>query len=187
MSVISERMIDSAPEYYQYSQVYTQVQKAIAAEFETVEVNNYDVKAQHDISTSTWGLRYWEETLGIATVLTDSYEIRRSRVLAKWRSLGNFSAALIESIAEAFTNGDVSVVMDIPDSTVKITFIRERGIPPNLDDLKASIDNVTHAHLDTAYFFTYLVYSELEAWGGTYDDLDAFGLTYDELTTWTPV
>jgi len=180
-------MINSAPDYYQNSAIYTGIQESIAAEFETVGVNNYDIHAQHDPSTATWGLRYWEETLGIATVLTDSYPIRRSRVLAKWRSIGNFSAALIESLGEAFTNGDVAVVMDVPTSTVKITFIGKRGIPPNLDDLKASIDNVMHAHLDTAYFFTYLIYSELAAWGGTYAELAALGMTYAELITWKPV
>jgi hypothetical protein len=117
----------------------------------------------------------------------DSYDIRRSRVLSKWRGIGNFTAALVKRITEAYSNGVVSVTVDISAGNIIITFTGTMGIPPNLDDLKSIVDNVIPAHLGVIWNFTYLVYSSLTAWGGTYDQLVATGLTYDALTVWTLV
>lgn len=183
----AQRMIDSAPDYYQQSKVYAAIQQAIADELGGVSTSNDDVKKQLFIVRATWGLKYWEEALGIVTVESDSYEIRRSRVLAKWRGVGNFSADLVKSVCEAFTNGEVAVAFNVATSVVTVTFMGVRGIPPNLSDLQAQIENLVHAHLGLAWAFTYLIYDELRTSGHTYDQLKAHNLTYDQLKTWKPV
>lgn len=176
-------MIDSGPDYYQYSEAYREIQAAIAAELDLIAGDNEDLAKQRRIITATWGLKYWEEKTGIPTVLSDSYDIRRSRVLSKWRGVGQFRASLIESVAEAYSGGDVDVTVDIPNFVVTVTFVGKLGIPPNLDDLKAQIDNIVHAHLGVEYEFTYNTYDVMKATGLTYDALKATGLTYDDLVT----
>lgn len=181
----AERMIDSAPDYLQYSDGYREIQEAIAADLDLVAENNEDIAAQRRIMTATWGLRYWEEKVGLPVNLKDSYDIRRSRVLAKWRGVGQFRASLIERVAEAFSGGDVDVTVDIPNYLVIVTFVGKLGIPPNLDDLKAQIANIIHAHLGVEYRFTYNTYDVVKAAFATYDDLLATGLTYNDLPTAT--
>jgi hypothetical protein len=183
----SQRMVDSAPDYYQYSNTYGEIQGAIAEDLNGVDLNNEDIKKQLRILTATWGLKYWEFRLGIPINEADSYEVRRSRVLSKWRSPGNFSADLIRSVAEAFSGGEVEVRVDIPAYQVYIKFVGARGIPENLDDLKAQIENIIHAHLGTEYEFTYLRYSELDAANKTWSQIDALNMTWEEFETWKPV
>lgn len=180
MTLRADRMVNSAPYYYQYSNVYRTIQEAQGDEYDSLEVKNEDLRKQLFIVTATWGLKYWEQVLGISTILADSYDIRRSRVLSKWRGVGNFSVALIKSISEAFTDGEVGVTIDIPGQVVTITFIGTKGIPENLDDLKAQIENLVHAHLGTQYILTYLTWDELDTYNKTWDQWDALGLTWDE-------
>lgn len=179
-------MLDSAPGYYQYSKVYEAIQAVQGDDYDNVEAANEDLRKQLYIITATWGLIYWEEVLEIPTVETDSDEIRRSRILSQWRGIGNFSAGLIESIAEAFINGDVAVSINIPTQQVTVTFIGTKGIPPNVDDLKAQIANIIHAHLGVDYVFTYITWDELDPAVRNWDYVDAQALTWDEFEIWTP-
>lgn len=186
LSLRTERMIDSAPDYYQQSKVYEGIQKAIAEDLDAVDQSNDDVKKQLRILTATWGLKYWEEKLRIPTNESDSYEIRRSRILSKWRGFGQFSAALIESVAESYSGGDVTVTVDVANYQITVTFIGKMGIPPNLEDLQTVIDNIVHAHLGVNYVFSYLTWDTLDASNKTWDQIDALNLTWDEFEVWKP-
>lgn len=179
-------MLDSAPDYYQYAALFQEVQQAIADEIDLEELDDKDVQDQLTIGTATWGLKYWEQSLGIKIVTTDSYDIRRSRVLSKWRGFGNFSASLIKSVCEAFTNGEVAVKIRVPQQEVVVTFIGKRGIPPNLEDLKAQLSNIALATLGLEYKFTWIVWEELDKAYKTWDEVDAKGLTWDEWDVISP-
>ena len=186
MSTRVDNMLKAAPDYYQYSKLYKAVQQAIADDLDRVATSAADVSAQLYILTATWGLTYWETTLGIATVLEDGYEIRRSRVLAQWRGIGNFSVELIKAVCEAFINGSVKVLIRVPQHEVVVTFVGARGIPPNIDDLKEQVENIIHAHLGLVWRFTYLVWEELDNLNLTWNEFDAMNFTWDELEVWRP-
>lgn len=179
-----ERMVSSAPDYYSYSEVFKSIQGAIGAEFSNRETDGGDLLQQLFILTATWGLRYWEETLAIKIVEADGYEIRRSRVLSKWRGVGNFSAALIMAVAEAYSNGEVDVMVDTPAYTVYVVFTGNKGIPPNLEDLQAVIANIVHAHLGIEYVFVYTTWAEFDAAGKTWNDIDTAALDWDGFESW---
>lgn len=61
------------------------------------------------VDTATWGLRYWEQTLGIPVEPGKEPEYRRSRIRSKLRGSGVTTVALIKSVAESFSNGEVAV------------------------------------------------------------------------------
>lgn len=156
-----ERMMGQVPDYYETSAVYRKIQESQGNEYDSIEAKNADLKAQLRIRTATWGLRYWEEALYIPVVLTDSYSMRRGRILAKWRSPGNFSAALVKSVCESFVNGQVDVSIDLTKSLVLIKFNGPLGVPEKLADVEAAIENIIHAHLGKAYSFRYLLIREI--------------------------
>ncbi|WP_332648905.1 putative phage tail protein [Lysinibacillus sp. 54212] len=186
MSERAQRMVDGGPDYYQESFLYKDIQSSIATELDNVDATNEEIRKQLRILTATWGLKYWEEKLKIPTNEADSYDIRRSRVLSKWRGFGQFSAALIESVAEAFSGGDVNVTVDIPKGSIIVKFVGKYGVPPNLDDLKAVIDNIVHAHLGVEYEFSFLTWDQTDALNLTWDQMDALNLTWDEFETYKP-
>lgn len=175
-----DRILGSMPDYYGPSKVMRGIQATKAAEYDRIAARQADLKLQLHPSTATWGLKYYEEALGIITNEADSYDVRRSRVIAKRRSPGNFSAQLLKNVAEAFSNGEVDVDINFTTGQITVTFVGARGIPPNLDDLKEQIENIVHAHLGVDYAFTYLTWDETDAKGLTWDETDALNLTWDE-------
>jgi hypothetical protein len=49
------------------------------------------------------------------------------------------------------------------DYELEIKFVSNTGLPPNLDDFKAAIDNIIHAHLAVTYRFRYITVNEAQA------------------------
>lgn len=149
MGEIVERMLDSAPAYYIQSQVYKGIQQAQADDYESVDAKNKDLQDQLYIPTATWGLRYWEEALGLTVKLMDSYDVRRSRVLGLWRGIGNFSAEMLEAVAKAFTPYGVHVRILVPSNLVIVVF--DEDLPENMADFKKRALDIIHAHLGLHY------------------------------------
>ncbi|EIW19904.1 MULTISPECIES: putative phage tail protein [Pelosinus] len=138
------RMVNNGPDYYAYSKLYANLQQAIAADLDNVADKNEDVRLQLYIVTATWGLKYWESILGIPVVAADGYEARRSRILAKWRGIGNFGVDLLYALISAYTSVPVKASVDIENFVVIIEF---GGDVPGYDDMAPQIQNVIHAHL----------------------------------------
>lgn len=144
----SERMVASAPGYYHYATTFIKVQEAIAADLENIHTTNEDLRNQLYVQTATWGLKYWEKAVGIVPIEADSYEVRRSRILGLLRGVGNFSADLVHSIASAYTQDVVNVLVDIPNYWVTVEFIEDF---PNTKDFKDQLEMIVHAHLGLQY------------------------------------
>lgn len=144
----TQRMIDSAPGYYQQSKMYGQIQQGIALDLESLDLSNREIKSQIRVRTATWGLKYWEETLGIIVVEADSFEVRRSRILGQLRGIGNLSAELVHSIAQAFTSDIVNVSIDLATGEILVEFIEDF---PNTNDFKYQLEEIIHAHLRFKY------------------------------------
>jgi hypothetical protein len=162
MSERIDRMLGQAPDYYETSVIYQKIQAVQGDEYDSLEEKNADLKAQLRIKTATWGLRYYEETLHIPIFTADNYEVRRSRVLAKWRSPGNFSAALIKAVCESFVNGQVDVSIDLVNSMVLIKFVGPLGVPENIADVDKAVDGIIHAHLGWDFSYRYMRLNQID-------------------------
>jgi len=181
-----DRIMESVPDYYSTSAGYKAIVKAQADEYDTLEAQKDDLERQGNPYTATWGLKYMEEALGITVNENDSVEARRSRVIAKRRSPGNFSAALVKGIAESFSNGEVAVRVDVSKYIVTITFIGAKGVPENLQDLQAQLENVVHAHMEIQYEYTYMTWDDLDRAQITWDQMDDLNKTWDEWERFKP-
>ncbi|GKU79281.1 putative phage tail protein [Paenibacillus sp. L3-i20] len=156
-----DRMLGQAPDYYETSAVYTKIQAVQGDEYDSLDEKNADLKEQFRIKTATWGLRYYEESLHIPVDLNDSLDNRRGRVLSRWRSPGNFSAALVKTVCESFVNGQVDVSIDLTTSTVNIKFNGDLGIPSKIADVDEAVENIIHAHLGKQFTYRYLKINEV--------------------------
>ena len=140
-----------------------------------------DILNQCFIDTATWGLKYWEQFLGIPVDENKLAEYRRSVIKSKVRGAGTITVNLIKSVAESYSNGEVDVIENVAPYTFEVKFIGTRGIPPNLDDLKNAIEQIKPAHLAVTYAFTYFVWDDLDTKMWSWDTFDSLFLTWDEL------
>lgn len=126
-----------------------------------------DFTMQLDLSTATWGLALWERAVGLETELSRPPEWRRTRVLAKLRGQGTTTVAMLRNVAESFSNGKVDVIEHPDENRFDIQFTGTIGIPPNMDDLTAAVDEIKPAHLTYAYIYLYCTWALMakKQWG----------------------
>jgi len=162
------------------------------AEAQGSEVNSLyatldEILKQFYVETATeWGLDLWEQMLGLTSYAGKPLDQRRSRIISKLRGYGTVTVSLIKNVAESYVYGTVEVTEDPAAYSFTVKFVDPRGIPPNLDDVKAAIEEIKPAHLAIEYQFTYTVWSELNTWSETWGNLNALELTWNALMTWRP-
>ncbi|MFW2500399.1 YmfQ family protein [Clostridium diolis] len=138
-----------------------------------------DLQKQFYIDTATWGIDLWEEEYGITTNLNYSYEQRREVVKAKKRGQGTCTIALIKSVAEAFSGGEVNVIENTGHYTFTIQFVGVKGIPKNMQGLKNALDNIKPAHLLYDFKYTYTSWDYLESKNLSYNNAES--IKWDDL------
>ena len=148
-------LIARYPDFYAGSPEFVDLQDALEPEALALWTAQGGLMDQLCVNTATWGLQYWEQTLGITVEQGKDLEYRRSRIRSKLRGSGVTTVALIESVAESFSNGDVAVTEDPQAYRLEIKFVGTIGIPPNLEDLTASLREILPAHLAWDYVMVY--------------------------------
>jgi len=183
---IAKSMKDNLPNFYEKSRVVSELMEKEAAELYKISTDIEDLTNQFFVDTATWGLSYWEETVGITPNMSIPYEDRRGAVKAKLRGKGTVTVPMIKQVAESFVFGLVDVSESPATNEINIKFVDTRGIPSNLDLIKEALIRVIPAHLRLAFLFTFITWSELEI--RTWDEIESqnggVGLTWDELEIW---
>lgn len=182
----SDVMLAYVPKFIQQAQAYKAVINAQGSEFDQLRTGIEDVLKQFYVETATeWGLDLWEQMLNLKSYAGKPLDQRRSRIISRLRGIGTVTVAMIDNVAEAYTYGVVEIIENSVAYSFTIKFTDPRGVPPNLDDLKAAIEEIKPAHLAVNYEFTYTTYGELKTWGLTYGDMKAH--TYGGIKTYRPV
>jgi hypothetical protein len=181
-----ERILDSMPIYYQFSRVINAVENAVVLRLGDAQATNEDLKKQFNIDTATWGLPFWERQEGLEIIPDDDDEVRRGRVKARLRGIGNYSAPLLKSIVSSWLDCECEVTVDIPHYNIVITFTGTRGIPAKIQDVENALNDVIHAHIGHELRYTYLIWNELDHQALTWDALDAKNWSWDVFEVWRP-
>jgi len=87
------------------------------------------------------------------------------------------TVAMIQSVAESFSNGDVEVTELSERYRVGIKFVGNIGTPPNMDDLTAALREIMPAHLGWDYRYMYLLIRDIH---GVKTLAEMEGLTLDK-------
>ncbi|MEK4434237.1 putative phage tail protein [Paenibacillus sp. FSL K6-2862] len=127
----------------------------IAAELEGVLDQFYPESA-------TWALERYERDLQIPTNPAKPEEQRRSVIISKMRGSGKVSGSMLKNVAQAYESGGIEVSVSPEEYLIRIRFIDTWGLPPNLDDLKAAIEDIKPAHMTVEYRLRYLTIAEVE-------------------------
>lgn len=154
-------LIDLLPPYYASSPEVVELQGAFNTQAEAVAAMKNDMFAQLDLHTATWGLKYWEKAYGLKTDVSKPYDYRRTRILSKMRGQGSVTKDMIQNVAQSFSNGQVEVIEHNDEYQFEIKFTGSLGIPPNMEDLTAAIEEIKPAHLAYNYVIIYRTHAQL--------------------------
>ena len=165
-------LIDLLPECYKNSVEVVELQGAFQHWSDALQTARDDLMAQMNVETATWGLVTWEKALGLVTDASKPNEYRRTRIMSKLRGQGTSTKAMIENVAESFSNGDVAIIEYNIESRFEVKFVGTLGIPPNMDDLTAALEEIKPAHLAYSYIYVYRTHAMLS--GYTHAQLAAY-------------
>ncbi len=173
-------LIDLLPANYQNSSEVVDLQNALSVQVGKVQAAKDFLFLQLHVETATWGLSLWERALGLAIDLSRSYDFRRSRINSKLRAQGVTTAAMIQNVAQSFSNGAVDIIEHNSEYRFDVKFTGTFGTPPNMDDLTAAIEEIKPAHLAYAYIYVYITWDSVETYNHTWGAWDAKNLTWDQ-------
>lgn len=168
-------LINKLPSFYD-----NYITKPIQDSF-TVEANLMNDKVektleQFFVDSATYGLDYWEKMLGISKNTFD-IQTRRENIKAKMRSRGTTTVSVIKNICEAYSNGEVDIIVNHSDYSFVIDFIGTIGIPRAFAELDKTINEIKPCHLAHSYRFNYNTHSNLANY--THEQLANY--THDEM------
>ncbi|MFC9706981.1 putative phage tail protein [Paenibacillus sp. NPDC056933] len=113
--------------------------------------------------SATWALDRYERDLQIPTNQAKPNDQRRSVIISKMRGSGKVSGSMLKNVAQAYESGGIEVAVDSGEYRIMIRFVDTYGLPPNLDDLKAAIEDIKPAHMTVEYRLRYLTIAEVES------------------------
>ncbi len=172
-------MLSYVPPYYHTSRIFKSILQAEGRELDTLRDRTGELLEQLFADTATWGLELWEREYGLGTSPQLSYGDRRARLKAKMRGVEKVTPAMIKSVSEAYSNGEVEVGFD---GRISIRFVGERGIPSELGLLKKQLEEIVQAHLEIVYEFTYLLWREFDLLTAVVQE----SMTWKQLETYRP-
>ncbi|SFC63714.1 putative phage tail protein [Clostridium uliginosum] len=134
-------------------------------EIDKLNLDVKDLLNQCFVESTTWGIKYWEEFVGIIPDSSKKIENRRSRVLARLRGEGTTTIEVIKQIAKSFIN-DIEVIENNKNYSFEVDLKTYNAFPNILDPLYTAIEEVKPAHLGVDYKLISIVENELY-FGGT--------------------
>lgn len=170
-------MITMLPPFLRLSKIIQEIIKTEDKELNNIRIDIKDLENQMFVKTATWGLKLYEKELGIRVDENKPIEERRSIVLAKMRASNNINEKAIQSVAENFKNGQVS--LKFQDGSIIIYFNDVKGKPKNTEDIKRAIEEIIPAHLGIKFEYIY------NSWGDflNFNWQDISKNTWGELST----
>lgn len=155
--------------------------EALNIEFRLLQEAYMNVLSQLFLTRATYKLDEWERLAGIDTNENINDEIRRSNIIAAFRSLGVTKAERIKSICRSYSNGEVNVIEQSSKYHYIIEFISEIGIPQRIGLIRKIIDAINPAHLTYEFSFKYNTWGDLRRTGKTLKELKESGKTIKQL------
>ncbi|WP_442601736.1 putative phage tail protein [Paenibacillus sp. KN14-4R] len=179
-------LLEYLPPFYDPIYDFRALVQAEGIEFDDLAIRSESLLDQTSVGFATWSLERWEKEFGVRTEAGKPIDQRRSVVISKLRGSGTVTVALIKNVAESYANGEVYVTEQFNDYVVKITFVSQLGIPPNIEDITKALREIIPAHLQIEYSFKYVTYGMLEDSGKTFGQIEVKGLTFGQLETTLP-
>lgn len=118
-------------------------------------------------STADKWLPMWEAAYGIPSDPAKPIAERRSRLMSKMRGAGTTTAEMIRQVVASYANSDCEIVEHNDEYRFDVKFVGTVGIPPNMDDVRAALEEIKPAHLAYQFIYLFRTWNDLagQTWG----------------------
>jgi uncharacterized protein YmfQ (DUF2313 family) len=152
------------PDIYEGNTKMEQLQDILTDKINSMAGDFNETIDQCFVNTAAALLSRYEKIYGLQVDVSKSDEFRRERIRARIRGIGTVTKQMIKDVARSYSNGEVEVVEDNANYSFRIKFVGTRGIPANMADLTAAIEEIKPAHLVYEFEFTYITWNEFETY-----------------------
>ena len=168
-------LINKLPSFYD-NDITKPIQDSFSVEANSINDEVENTLNQFYVDSATFGLDKWEKMLGISKNNND-IQTRRENIKAKMRSRGTTSIEVNKNICEAYSNGEVDIIVNYSDYSFIIDFIGSIGVPRAFTELDKTIEEIKPCHLAHSYKFNYNTHADLSKF--THEQLANY--THDEI------
>ena len=178
-------MMDKLPHYYRKSEVVKELYRVIRLLLDRLSA---DVAAQDMrlFITTTDEFTLHEKDVGLSEITADN-ETKRSRVIAKLQGYNMLTKAELERFISIYDKTGCTVTEDFAHYTITVTFNGRTGVPYNLDEITAAVDEVKPAHIKVEYGFIKNTWNDAHCKLGLWENGASFtwnGAAYYDGRTW---
>ena len=149
------------PGYYRKSKIMKDLIHSIENEFERLKHETILTENQFFVILSDRDIKNHEEDVGLVPDASADIETRRSRVLSKLRGTGTVTKTMMKNVAASFVNGDIEIIEYPSEYCFAVKFTSKTGVPYNIADIQAMIEEIKPAHLAVEYIFTYRLWQDI--------------------------
>jgi hypothetical protein len=142
-----KRMIGYVSPIYDQSRVMQAIFEANGREIDDLLRWIPDIEKQFFPQTATWGLKYWEQRLGLKTNEEIPIEERRNRVLMKLQTRWPMTPKRLETIISSIAGGITVKVLQAVDIYTFRVELENNDKPIDLYIVLETIDSTKPAHL----------------------------------------
>lgn len=107
-----KRMLSYVSPLYYQSRVILSIFEAIGREIDDLQKWIFEIRDQFFPQTATWGLRYWEEQLGLPINETLPIEIRRANIIARLATKYPMTRSRMERIINGYVPSKSAKVIE---------------------------------------------------------------------------
>ena len=154
-------MLEKMPGYYRKSKVMNDLIHSIENEFERLKQETILTENQFFVILSDRDMKNHEENVGLVPDTSADIETRRGRVLSKLRGTGTVTKTMMKNVAASFVNGDIEIIEYPSEYCFAVKFTSKTGVPYNIADIQAMIEEIKPAHLAVEYIFTYRLWQDI--------------------------
>jgi len=172
-------LIKLLPDYYEKNETMQLLQKILSARTDELDGYLSAMIGECFLASASATLTRYEKIFGLQVDLKKSDTFRRERITAKISGVGTTTKAMIRDVASRYSNGEVEVIEDNPNSRFIVRFVGTLGIPGNMADLKLTVEEIKPAHLVVEYEYLYNTWTDVSSL--TWNNAKAY--TWEEIRT----
>lgn len=110
-----KRMLGYWPAIYRDSYILQAIYQANGQEMDDLDVLTDEVRLQLFPQTATWGLRIWEQSLGLPVIESQPLELRRAKVESRLMTRYPITRAQMENIVNQFVSNKSAQISVYPE------------------------------------------------------------------------
>lgn len=165
-------MIEKLPYYYRKSQVVKDIYSVVQTVLDNLQADISAENLQLFIAT-TDDFELHEKDVGLSEITADN-ETKRARVIARLHGNNLLTKSELENLIRVYDKTGCTITEDFENHTVTVLFSDRTGMPHNLTEIQAAIEEVKPAHLSFEYEFQKNTWNDVRRKLGTWSNAKAF-------------